>query len=618
MPNATWRIRVDWDNNTLFTDPGEDVTSNVLEAEWFLGRDYASQLKGRSVAGMLQLRLLNPDGIYSSFNQLSLLNGLILPRRKLMIDSQGVVQNAPSVAAGAAGLPNGAYKYAVTFVTAAGETTVGDRSAQITLSLQQCSVTNIPIGPTGTTGRNVYRTVGGDPDGTLKLVSLIANNTGTSLGDNLDDASLGVDAPTSNTVYNTQWTGYLDTVQPAPTLNGLPTATLTAYGPLGIIAGRETSLAMQSNVTTDTAFGAVLDDVGWAAGDRSLDTGQTTMTRFWVNKQNALSALRKIEDTEGGFIREGKDGKIYFHKRLYRAVSPYTVSQATYTDAGGSVIKYQAIEQQDPLKEIYNEVRASVQLYSTDSAQVLWTLSESSALSPVISPGESRTWWANYPSPNSPASGFAVDLWTSPASNTDFTANASALGGGADLTAYLTVTPTKFAESMKLVVSSSGTLPAYVTLLQGRGVPIYAKDLVTVVAESTASQAIYLKRTFVNPGEFIPTTQQAQDYCDFNLSIYKDPNPILTITVLANTSALILAEALNRDIGDRITVTADNLTSIGTGLGINTDFFVESIRHHVTREGTHTMQLQCSPASMFGGFFILDSSLLDSADRLAY
>ena len=505
------------DTNTVttaaanYTTLSKQLTADVIEAEWSLGRDYASQLTGRSVAGALTLRLLNTSGTYNSFNTASSIFGNILPRRKVRVRT---------------------------------------------------------VTPSATT----------------------------------------------------QWTGYLDRIDPMPMVGKLATARLTAYGPLGVIAGRETSLALQANVTTDVAFGAVLDDVGWPAADRSLDTGLTTMGRFWTDKLNALTALRKLEDTESGFIREGKDGKIYFHKRLYRLSSPYSVSQATYTDAAGGTIGYRGIVQQDPLKEIYNEIRTTVQQYSSaDAPLTLWTLSESSANSPLISPGQDRTWWAQYPGPNSPASGFAVDLWTSPASNTDFTANASALGGGDDLTAYLTVTPTKFANAMKITVSSTGSQDAYLTLLQGRGVPVYARDPVQVVSESTASQTKYLKRTFNNPGEFIPNTEQAQSYCDFNLSIYKDPNPILTITVLANLSSAILAECLARDIGDRITVVANNTAGVGTNLGINTDFFIESIRHHVTREGVHTMEIQCSPASMFAGFFVLDStSLLDGADRLAF
>jgi hypothetical protein len=58
-------------------------------------------------------------------------------------------------------------------------------------------LTAIPIGPTGTTGRKVYRTVANGSQ--LKLTTTIANNTTTTYTDSTADASLGADVPTTNT-----------------------------------------------------------------------------------------------------------------------------------------------------------------------------------------------------------------------------------------------------------------------------------------------------------------------------------------------------------------------------------------------------------------------------------
>lgn len=58
-------------------------------------------------------------------------------------------------------------------------------------------LTSIPVGPSGTTGRKVYRTaVGGS---TYKLLTTIANNTTTTFTDTTADGSLGADAPSSDT-----------------------------------------------------------------------------------------------------------------------------------------------------------------------------------------------------------------------------------------------------------------------------------------------------------------------------------------------------------------------------------------------------------------------------------
>lgn len=106
---------------------------------------------------------------------------------------------APNAAAVAgAGLEIGLYQYAVTFVTANGETTPGTEATVTTTSgNQQVSLTAIPIGPAGTTARRLYRTqVGGAQK---KLVAEIADNGTTTYTDSTPDAGLGEDAPVLNT-----------------------------------------------------------------------------------------------------------------------------------------------------------------------------------------------------------------------------------------------------------------------------------------------------------------------------------------------------------------------------------------------------------------------------------
>lgn len=58
-------------------------------------------------------------------------------------------------------------------------------------------LSNIPIGPTGTTYREVYRTVANGA--ALKLQSTISNNTATTLTDTTADASLGAAPPVTDT-----------------------------------------------------------------------------------------------------------------------------------------------------------------------------------------------------------------------------------------------------------------------------------------------------------------------------------------------------------------------------------------------------------------------------------
>lgn len=106
--------------------------------------------------------------------------------------------SAPTVAdGGAAGnVAAGTYEYGITFVTAEGETELGDVSDPLVLATsRQVSLTNIPVGGPGTTNRRVYRQKDG---GGFKLVATISN-AGTTYTDNIAAGSLGAAPPETST-----------------------------------------------------------------------------------------------------------------------------------------------------------------------------------------------------------------------------------------------------------------------------------------------------------------------------------------------------------------------------------------------------------------------------------
>jgi hypothetical protein len=92
----------------------------------------------------------------------------------------------------------GAYKYAVTFVDAYGESLPGSQfSITTTSGNQNINLSAIPTGPAVTTKRNIYRTTVGGTQ--LKLVGTLNDNTTTTFSDNKADGSLGTNAPTVST-----------------------------------------------------------------------------------------------------------------------------------------------------------------------------------------------------------------------------------------------------------------------------------------------------------------------------------------------------------------------------------------------------------------------------------
>jgi hypothetical protein len=119
----------------------------------------------------------------------------------------GIVPTAPDahikmVDSPVSGNLSGAYIYKVTFVTGIGESAGGTTSNSITASSNQMNVTNIAIGPAGTTARKLYRTAGGGADGTQKLVTTISDNTTVVYADNIPDGSLGAAVPTTGNAFS--------------------------------------------------------------------------------------------------------------------------------------------------------------------------------------------------------------------------------------------------------------------------------------------------------------------------------------------------------------------------------------------------------------------------------
>lgn len=99
----------------------------------------------------------------------------------------------PTAAVGAAGVLTGAYYYSVTFVTALGETAPWAGTATVVNpSAQQVNLTNIPVGPAGTTARRIYRTPATPVDPKdYRFLAEISDNTTTTYTDNIADGSLG-------------------------------------------------------------------------------------------------------------------------------------------------------------------------------------------------------------------------------------------------------------------------------------------------------------------------------------------------------------------------------------------------------------------------------------------
>ena len=84
---ANYYLEIDWDGDGFFSNPDVDVSIDLSDTtiKTTRGRDFASMVYGRSVAGKLSCRLKDFENKYARFNNASPLFGLVVPQREIKL-----------------------------------------------------------------------------------------------------------------------------------------------------------------------------------------------------------------------------------------------------------------------------------------------------------------------------------------------------------------------------------------------------------------------------------------------------------------------------------------------------------------------------------------------------
>ena len=110
-----------------------------------------------------------------------------------------------------------------------------------------------------------------------------------------------------------------------------------------------------SSETSGVRVGNVLDDAGWNAAERALDTGKVTLAATGaIANVAAMEHLFSVQDSELGLFWIRGDGYAVFQQRGARAVAPYDASQATFGDSNYPIHSPAFSDDDDRL---FNEIR---------------------------------------------------------------------------------------------------------------------------------------------------------------------------------------------------------------------------------------------------------------------
>lgn len=388
----------------------------------------------------------------------------------------------------------------------------------------------------------------------------------------------------------TMWYGYLESILPSPgAVVGVSTAELLAYGPLSQITDTEVHLALQTNHTTGALITHILDAASYSASLRAIDTGQSTLTKFFVPRDsNALSILHELEDAECGLIRETKDGKIAFEDRAHRINAPHDAAIATFGSGG---LYHWRMNQEDPLNGICNAIQANVRTFNiSDTMQLACIVDIRNGLGgaaiPIAGSGGTRTVRIEVPTANSPSYVIAVNDWDV----VTYEANTAADISGTDITTDVSAVKTEYADRIEIVFTNANASAGYIVVLKVDGTAIVEGDPIPVKDSDATSQGKYRIRNYPQPSQWLTDIDVAEDYCAHLLALFKDPVPRVTFEVMANYDAAHLLQVQTLDVSDRIHVDA---TAATYSLGISQDCFIEYIRHKVDSGSIHIVEYQC-------------------------
>lgn len=401
-----------------------------------------------------------------------------------------------------------------------------------------------------------------------------------------------------------RWAGYI--IDYELSKSGLATCTLTCRGVLSRVEKVKVNPLPDSGSLTGTIVGKILDAAGVASTLRgTIDVGQTTTSRWYINDRFTIDALRDMEETELGFILETKTGKISYQDRAYRVSGARLTSQATYSAANGASLPY--IDNNLPAagQNVINVAKSTVTPYTVGALADIWTLSGET---PTIGAGQTKVWYAQVG-----GSTLYVDAWTTPAATTDYTVSGVALGD-------LAVVVEKFASTMKISITNNhATNVATMTLLKARGTPVIAGTPTVVASENQASIDDNGRSEYENASPWLPNTNTAQSYVDSIISVYKDPlgGCVLTFNVgVGGANSALFQDLMAREISDRVTVLAQEPMQ---GVGLAGDFFIEWIADHWdTQQSEHIVTMGLSAATAQSAAWILGTSVLGTSTVIGF
>jgi hypothetical protein len=335
---------------------------------------------------------------------------------------------------------------------------------------------------------------------------------------------------------------------------------------LALLQGIKLSTPLYQTVRTGDVINIILDAAGWT-GARDIDDGSTIIQFWWAEGTDAFSAIQDIVKSEGppSIAYQAPDGTFIFrdrHHRLLRSVS--TASQATFAAprlgdctapaVAGLHFTDDQFVYSNGWKDIVNSVSFDVDIRQPDlDLSAVWSSTDTISLAN----GETRTIDVSGSDPFLNA--------VTPVVGTDFT-----LSGGGSLTVQLNRTS---GASVKITITAVGG-SVQVLSMQLRAQAVRVSNTVKVTLQDGVSIGEHGEKDYPDSAPWAGVND-AFALATLIIQHYSERLPTIQLRIVSENPSH-WQQVVGRTVGDRITVQYDEM-------GMNADFFVESVTHTIDR-----------------------------------
>ena len=296
---------------------------------------------------------------------------------------------------------------------------------------------------------------------------------------------------------------------------------------------------IKASEDSDSAIQTILDGINWPHGYSLQDSGDA-FPYWWTWPSN--SALQSINDITMPLAMKSfiaADGEFICY-------SPYrfdaSVLSLDENDVSGE------INLPNPREVVRNLVTYAARGRIEQAGGTVWELD-----GPIrILADETITIWGtyNYGQIACPADNVA---------NPTKTANVDADGGGADITADIDIVTTKYATTIKFVITNSGLSDGYITAMGVLGNAVTAQNVTFLRQEDTDSQDDFGILELAIDNDLMQDAGAGKDIANWILANLSDPHPFPTITIIGRPT-----EQFTPDLFSRIDAALSDLYVEGT------------------------------------------------------